>query len=93
LRSLIALGGWGFAKIKLEEHTRVHKLIYGTSTNTIWAMLRAGRSPEQEAAILPVEMRQWISDYADELRGLHPTILREQRETFEHRPEAARHAS
>jgi hypothetical protein len=57
-------------------------------------MLRAGQSPERQAAILPSEMRQWISDYADELRGLHATILREQRETFEQRPDAARgHAS
>ena len=74
------------AKVKLDEYTRVHRLIYGTSTKTIWALLRAGESPEEQAAILPSEMRSWISGYADQLRALHATIVREQRETFERRP-------
>ena len=74
------------AKVKLEEYTRVHKLIYGTSTKTIWALVRAGESPEEQAAILPSEMRAWISGYADELRALHATVIREQRETFAGRP-------
>ena len=74
------------AKVKLEEYTRVHRLIYGTSTKTIWALLRAGESPEQQAAILPAEMRSWISGYADQLRALHATVMREQREAFEARP-------
>jgi RNA ligase len=78
------------AKVKLDEYTRVHKLIYGTSTKTIWALLRAGQSPEEQAAILPAEMRQWISNYAEELRSRHAEIIREQRETFDQRPEAAR---
>jgi RNA ligase len=80
------------AKVKLDEYTRVHKLIYGTSTKTIWALLRAGQSPEELAAILPAEMRQWIANYADELRARHAAILKEQREAFDHRPEAARSA-
>ena len=77
------------AKVKLEEYTRVHRLIYGTSTKTIWSLLRAGESPEEQAAILPVEMRAWISGYADQLRGLHATVIREQQETFEKRPPGA----
>ena len=79
------------AKVKLEEYTRVHRLIYGTSTKTIWALLRAGASPEEQAAILPSTMLEWIASYADQLRAMHATILREQRETFEQRPaDAAR---
>ena len=77
------------AKVKLDEYTRVHRLIYGTSTKTIWAMLRAGQSPEEQAAILPAEMRGWISNYADQLRALYSTIIREQRETYAQRPENA----
>ena len=74
------------AKVKLEEYTRVHKLIYGTSTKTIWALLRAGTSPEQQAAILPSEMRAWISTYADQLRAEHASIIQQQVETYTHRP-------
>lgn len=74
------------AKVKLEEYTRVHRLIFGTSTKTIWALLRAGASPEEQAAILPVEMRAWISAYADSLRASHASVMREQRETFASRP-------
>ncbi|HEY3744163.1 MAG TPA: RNA ligase, partial [Bryobacteraceae bacterium] len=78
------------AKVKLDEYTRVHKLIYGTSTKTIWALLRAGDSPEQQAAILPSEMRQWIGNYADELRGQYAAVLEQQRRTYEERPDEAR---
>jgi RNA ligase len=78
--------------VKLDEYTRVHKLIYGTSTKTIWALLRAGQSPEEQAAILPAEMRQWIANYADELRAQHAAILKEQHEAFDRRPDAARAA-
>ena len=74
------------AKVKLEEYTRVHRLIYGTSTKTIWASLRAGEVPEDQAAVLPAEMRAWISQYADRLRALHASIMEEQRQTFHQRP-------
>lgn len=74
------------AKVKLEEYTRVHRLIYGTSTKTIWALLRAGQSPEDQAAILPLVMRSWISTYANQLRGLHAALMQDQREAFEQRP-------
>lgn len=80
------------AKVKLEEYTRVHRLIYGTSTKTIWAMLRAGRSPEEQAAILPAEMRQWIADYADTLRVAHAGIIKEYEELFAQRPEGVNRA-
>ena len=74
------------AKVKLDEYTRVHKLIYGTSTKTIWALLRAGQSPEQQAAILPHEMRSWIAAYADELRAQHAEVLAAQHAAFAQRP-------
>lgn len=78
------------AKVKLDEYTRVHKLIYGTSTKTIWALLRAGKSPEHEAAILPSEMRQWIGNYAEELRTQQAAVVEQQRRTFKERPEKTR---
>jgi RNA ligase len=74
------------AKVKLEEYTRVHRLIYGTSTKTIWALLRAGRSPEEQAQILPVEMREWIAGYADQLRALYASVVQEQRDTYAQSP-------
>ena len=60
-------------------------LIYGRDEDDLGAVAR-GESPEDRPAILPMEMRQWISDYADQLRGLPASILREQRETLEQKP-------
>jgi RNA ligase len=80
------------AKVKLDEYTRVHRLIFGTSTKTIWALLRAGESPEEQAAVLPSEMRGWISGYADQLRASHASVAREQAEIFSRRPEGVTRA-
>ena len=70
------------AKVKLDEYVRTHRLIYGTSTKTIWALLRAGRSPEHEARELPGEMRRWITRTADGQREMHAAVLRAVEESF-----------
>lgn len=42
------------AKVKMDDYVRMHRMIYGTSSKTVWAMLRAGESPESATEGLPV---------------------------------------
>ena len=63
------------AKVKLDDYVRLHRLMFGTSTKTVWAALRAGETPEALTGDIPVELRAWIGEQADLLRGLHAGIL------------------
>lgn len=85
-------GGEGFvlrwpdgtrAKVKLDEYTRLHRMIYGTSTKTVWELLRAGKRPEDETAILPQEMHGWIHDTAEALRARHAGLIADRKDEFE----------
>lgn len=67
------------AKVKLDEYVRLHRLIFGTSTKTVWAALRAGESPADTTAELPSELRAWITEQAAVLRSQHAGILAETR--------------
>jgi RNA ligase len=67
------------AKVKLDEYVRLHRMIYGTSTKTIWASLRAGEPPESTTADVPVELRTWIREQAGHLRAEHAAVLAETR--------------
>ena len=77
-RSLPATEGEGFvlrwpdgtrAKVKLDEYVRLHRLIFGASTKTVWAALRAGETPEATTVDLPEELRAWITETAAGLRA------------------------
>ena len=63
------------AKVKLDDYVRLHRLMFGTSTKTVWAALRAGETPEALTGDIPVELRAWIGEQADLLRGQHAGIL------------------
>lgn len=85
-RTIPAVEGEGFvlrwpdgtrAKVKLDEYVRLHRLIFGTSTKTIWAALRAGQTPEEIPADVPAELRAWIADRANDLRAQHAAVLAE----------------
>jgi len=57
------------AKVKLDEYVRMHRMIYGTSSKTVWAMLRAGERPEASTPGLPLAIVEWVARCAQELRG------------------------
>lgn len=82
-KSIPATEGEGFvlrwpdgtrAKVKLDEYVRVHRLIFGTSTKTVWAALRAGEDPGETTVDLPEELRQWIRATARTLRAHHAAV-------------------
>ena len=57
------------AKVKMDDYVRMHRMIYGTSSKTVWAMLRAGERPEATTVGLPVTIVDWVARCADELRA------------------------
>jgi len=63
------------AKVKLDDYVRLHRLMFGTSTKTVWAALRADETPEALTGDIPVELRDWIRGQADLLRAQHAAIL------------------
>ncbi|MCC6537258.1 MAG: hypothetical protein IT162_06905 [Bryobacterales bacterium] len=65
------------AKVKLNEYVRMHRLIFTTSSRTVWAALRAGEQPEEQAAALPANMQAWIGDYAARLRAQYAAVVAE----------------
>ncbi len=65
------------AKVKLDEYVRLHRLIFGTSTKTIWAALRAGETPDEITAEIPAELRGWIREQARLLRAQHAGVRAE----------------
>lgn len=65
------------AKVKLDEYVRLHRLIFGTSTKTVWASVRAGEAPESTTADLPDELRAWIREQAERLRAEHAAMAAE----------------
>ena len=67
------------AKVKLDEYVRLHRMIFGTSTKTIWASLRAGENPAAHPGKIPAELRAWIGDQASGLRAAHAATLAESR--------------
>lgn len=65
------------AKVKLDEYVRLHRLIFGASTKTVWAALRAGETPEATTVDLPEELRVWITETANALRARRAAVLAE----------------
>ena len=65
------------AKVKLDEYVRLHRLIFGTSSKTVWAALRAGETPESTTAEVPDELRAWIAGQARLLRSQYAAVRAE----------------
>jgi RNA ligase len=87
-QSLPAREGEGFvlywpdgtmAKVKLEEYTAVHRMLFGTSTRSVWESLRAGKDPAKEADRLPEKPREWITAYAEGLKRKHAELVQSAR--------------
>lgn len=64
------------AKVKMDDYVRMHRMIYGTSSKTVWAMLRAGERPEAATEGLPVAIVEWVLRCADELRAEYDRRLK-----------------
>lgn len=48
-------------KVKLEEYKRLHYILTGVSTKTIWSALKEGRSMEDVLERIPDEFYNWVT--------------------------------
>lgn len=70
-------------KIKFAEYCRLHKLVTGVNSKTIWEMLRDGKSLSELLDRVPDEFFEWVSKTAEELLREFHEILRVTTDIFD----------
>ena len=63
------------AKVKLADYLRRHRLIFATSTKTIWEALAAGRDPVAEVAGGPGELVRFVETHVTALSERHDSAV------------------
>ena len=79
-------------KIKFDEYKRLHKIITGTSTLSIWESLMENNSLEKLLEDVPDEFYNWTKETSDGLYSKYHQIERDCKESyryFDNRKEAA----
>lgn len=61
-------------KVKFAEYVRLHKILTGVSTKTIWELLRNNQPIDQIIEKVPDEFYSWFMDQVDELKRKHYLI-------------------
>jgi RNA ligase len=83
-------------KLKFAEYIRLHRLLTGVSSRTIWERLSTGATLDDLLDRVPDEFAHWVQDTARGLRDSYACIERECRavlaELGPHRAERARRA-
>ncbi|MFN8393800.1 MAG: RNA ligase [Bacteroidia bacterium] len=79
-------------KLKFEEYVRLHRIVTGVNTRTVWEALMTGESLEAFLERVPDEFYKWVrnveADLREQFQAIEETCKREFR-TFETRKEAA----
>ncbi len=68
------------AKVKLDEYRQRHRMLFCTSTKTVWESLAAGRDPS-DGLDREAELAAWVRTEADALKGAHTSVMEEARLT------------
>lgn len=62
-------------KVKLEEYKRLHKIVTGVSTKTIWEFLKEDRPLDELLDRVPDEFFSWVTETAEQLRTEYNWML------------------
>lgn len=54
-------------KVKLDEYTRLHYILTGISTKTIWSILKEGRGMDDVLERIPDEFYNWVTETIKDL--------------------------
>lgn len=73
-------------KIKLEEYKRLHKIVTGVSSRSIWDALRFRSPIEELLEKVPDEFYQWVIDTKSELESRYRTIYETALLEYQHVP-------
>jgi RNA ligase len=63
------------AKVKMADYLRRHRMIFGTSTKTIWESLAAGGDPLAEVASAPDGLQQFVARHTAILQKRHDAVI------------------
>jgi RNA ligase len=61
-------------KVKFADYIRLHRLVTGISTLTVWEHLSEGRSFDELLERVPDEMYKWLTSYVAELHEKYSSI-------------------
>lgn len=64
-------------KIKIPEYVRLHRLVTGVSSKTIWGHLKESRPLTELIDNVPDEFYEWVKKTALELNTAHQDVLKE----------------
>lgn len=64
-------------KVKFEDYVRLHRLVTGVSTKTVWEFLSEGRPFDELLDRVPDEFHRWLTDTVASLQGRFEAILTE----------------
>lgn len=64
-------------KMKFEEYKRLHRLVFGVNSKTIWEMLKEGKSLNELLDRVPDEFYNWVKETAGNLQQQYAEIDRE----------------
>lgn len=73
-------------KIKLDDYVRLHRLMTGVSTKSIWEVLSSGKDITDIVDNVPDEFYDWVIEKRDELVANFSTIKQMCQNDFENRP-------
>jgi len=62
-------------KVKFAEYVRLHKILTGVSTKTIWTLLRNNQPIDQIIDRVPNEFYAWLKDQTDKLKKEYDLIM------------------
>jgi RNA ligase len=61
-------------KVKFADYVRLHRIVTGVSTITVWEHLSEGRNFSELLEQVPDEFYQWLTAYVSELHGQYDTV-------------------
>jgi T4 RnlA family RNA ligase len=79
-------------KLKFDEYVRLHRIVTGVSTRTVWEALMSGTSMEAFLEKVPDEFYKWFRSVEKDLRSQFDeieTVCKTEFKAFENRKEAA----
>lgn len=71
-------------KIKQEDYLRLHRIVFGLTTLSVWEALAAEQDPEAAFAGIPDEWHSWLKHTAADLRAQHTQVCDEAAQAYQH---------
>jgi len=75
------------AKVKHAEYVRLHKILTGVSSRTVWEYLRDGRDLNELVELVPDEFHAWLRGEQESVQGAFDDLSKRASEAFKTKPD------